>query len=337
MPMYNQGGPAAYQQNQQGRQDDQFRQILQMMMMGMQQKQQQGQYADKMKQQQIENTRADETLALDERNIASLEASRNRPQSPTEGEVKRQAIMNNPNFTPEQRERLLSGLDMYDPLELEEEKLKLKSQYGTEGDKNYRDRYAHYKKFFPDADAALLAGGNLPISMIEDREAAKQTRIDKQLAEVERSVAAGETTREEGNRRRAEISGRGTQYYESESDRVKSRISSVTETGKLYQAAFSAYKASKEPEKLAKEYRQNMGVYVEFPKEYTQAKINIDKNIATPNEIAMYETLEYLYSYIDREGDLDDLPFGLVDGMHSPTVLKFRRLYQKKYNPKTYK
>ena len=81
MPMYNQGGPAAYQQNQQGRQDDQFRQILQMMMMGMQQKTQQGQYADQMKQQQLSNEMAEKNYALDERNIASQEAYRNRPQT----------------------------------------------------------------------------------------------------------------------------------------------------------------------------------------------------------------------------------------------------------------
>jgi len=81
MPMYNQDGPAAYQQNQQGRQDDQFRQILQMMMMGMQQKTQQGQYADQMKQQQLSNEMAEKNYALDERNIASQEAYRNRPQT----------------------------------------------------------------------------------------------------------------------------------------------------------------------------------------------------------------------------------------------------------------
>ena len=64
MPMYNTGGPAEYAQNQQGRQDDQFRQILQMMMMGMQQKQQQGQYADQMKQQQLENQMKTEQLDI---------------------------------------------------------------------------------------------------------------------------------------------------------------------------------------------------------------------------------------------------------------------------------
>ena len=64
MPIYNEGGPAAYAQSQQSRQDDQFRQLLQMMMIGMQQKTQQGQYFDQMRQQQIENLREDEKLRL---------------------------------------------------------------------------------------------------------------------------------------------------------------------------------------------------------------------------------------------------------------------------------
>ena len=67
MPIYNEGGPAAYAQSQQSRQDDQFRQLLQMMMMGMQQKTQQGQYSDEMRQQALENLRKDEELVLERR------------------------------------------------------------------------------------------------------------------------------------------------------------------------------------------------------------------------------------------------------------------------------
>jgi len=66
MPIYNEGGPAAYAQTQQSRQDDQFRQLLQMMMMGMQQKTQQGQYSDQMRQQELENLRAGEKFKFEQ-------------------------------------------------------------------------------------------------------------------------------------------------------------------------------------------------------------------------------------------------------------------------------
>ena len=73
MPIYNEGGPAAYAQTQQSRQDDQFRQLLQMMMMGIQQKTQQGQYSDKMRQQALENQRKEIELGLERRRTESGE------------------------------------------------------------------------------------------------------------------------------------------------------------------------------------------------------------------------------------------------------------------------
>jgi len=329
--------PAEYSMRQQSRRDDMMRNILNMFMQKKQFEMQDRRYQDQTEQQKFQNEMSQKKYELDAKEAEDRGNYYNRPQSESLPLVKLRAVMTDPNYTPEQKRRYLATGSLEDPITEFEEKEKIKSKYNKSTDTFQSKIDALGGGNYTEDEKALLAMGIMPNKMLGEREDIKTSRLRQQATLINERYNKGEISGKEREEELSILSGRGAQYYESESSKAKARISSVTETGKLYQSALGAYKASKEPEKLSKEYRQNMGIFVEFPKEYTMAKINTDKGIASESEISKLATLEYLYSYMDRGGDLDDLSFEMVKGMDNATVLRFRRMYQKKYNPETYK
>jgi len=337
---YPDGGPGAYAQNQQGRQDDQFREILKMMMMGMQQKQQQGQYQDQMKQQQLENAMKEKEYALDERNVASNEAFRNRPRAVTESEAKRQAIMSNPNFSDEQKNRLLSGLDLYDPIEktkLEEEaRLSLR---GQDKSREEGERRARYKALgWSDEDIELAMSNQTPTSVLSKREEIKRDADVKKIARIK---ADPNLTGEQKERLIMGVYGQSGAWEWSERD-AKKEWAHAAELGDVsYKAArkgLSEVKpGTKEYNKRVRAYRDS-GVYAELPKQYTIIATRASKSVANKHEMRVMSTLGYLYNVIDSGGSIDDIPkdflrnkIGDAEEFDEGTIRDFFRVYSEEF------
>jgi len=326
---------------QQSRRDDMMRNILNMFMQKKQFEMQDRRYQDQTEQQKFQNKMAEKKYELDAKEAEDRGNYYNRPQPETEGSARRRAIMNNPNLSDDKKQRLLSGLDLYDPLELERGKAKIKSEFGTEGDKNWNDRFNHFmgvgntKK-----DSALLASGITPTSLFRDREEARISAPEQKIESINERFNAGEITPQKRDELISIAQGQSSSYYESERDKKKRRAESATNVNKAYLSAVgvaSKYKPnSKDYVDIDKTFR-DAGIYIGMPKSYSLAKNRVEQGVADETEMLMVSTLDYMYDFMERGGSLDDFPIEQAEGMDKPTVLLFRRKYQQKYGGREYR
>ena len=335
MPIYNEGGPAAYAQGQQSRQDDQFRQLLQMMMMGMQQKTQQGQYSDEMRQQALENQRKEIELGLERRRTESgelgaqarMETAR-RPEKTTLGDMQLAAILNDPNTSAGQKRNLIIYKDTLSPSDRAMETSRLKKE-GEETDRVSEESRLR-KLGLSDMDVALMMRGQTPLVVTQGREDIQQDSTQRKVAAIDADPNLTDRQKEE---RKAILHGLGPAYYQTERDKSKEKITTVSETGRMFQggmAALAVIGDKKGKQRFIDDYKKT-GVFLDLPKRYTEASINASKGIASPAEMEMETTRAYLQDWVDRELDLEDIPKNVLRQLpHKATVMLFFSKYSQK-------
>ena len=338
---YPNGGPGAYQQQQQARGDDDFRSLLQMMMMGMQQKNQERRYQDTLTQQKTANELSRKKYELDVKEAGDRgeyyrgQVERwNKPEAPDKWSVQVRAVLDDPSLTQQEKMRFVQtgGKFMSD-----KERFKME-QEAKRGDPDWERRYSFFARNHSPEDSAMMASGMTPPSVTGERKTAEIKATTDAIAGIDALEKSGKISPEQAERERAVAGGTASQYYTNKRSEQTRRSDSVVQSNKAYQNSMLALSKMDEKERpdMSQKFR-SMGVYTDFPKKYTTAAMNIEKGVATKEEVDMMATLDYLYGYMDRGGDLDDLSFKMVEGMDNATVLRFRRMYQKKYNPETYK
>jgi len=334
--------PAEYTMHQQSRRDDMMRNLLNMFLQKKQFDVQDRRYQDQLSQQQKENEFAEKRIETSGRfadiQEKQLAWEQNKPRVPTAAEIKRQDIANNPYLSNKERWLLTTTGSIYTP----EEKIRMEEgvRSGTrrqeDADKFNRGIEVAKSLGLPENEWPLFASGKDTPSLITAKEEAKLGALDRAISSIEDSYAKGDITKGERDRRIAIKQGLGTNYYESESDKANAKRGAVTESNKLYGMAMKSFTEGGRKQKDIPDYL-SQGVYVDLPKHYTTARLNVDKDVASQEDKDMVSTADYLYDYLSRGGSLDDFPYEMAEGMHMPTVLLFRRKYQKKYGGREYK
>ena len=294
---------------QQSRRDDMMRNILNMFMQKKQFEMQDRRYQDQTEQQKFQNKMAEKNLSLNERNVASNEAWRNRPEKPTEWQTRLNAVKNNPNYTPEQIQRFEATGNLDDPnrkvAEQEEIRLRIRGIYEEKKKEKERSRYKGLG--WSDEDVELAMSNITPTIVLSKRE---QLKIDKDVKNIQRIKDDPTLTGKTKERLIAHVYGESGAWEWSERDTEKERARAVEIADISYKAARQGVAeqkpGTKEYEKRVSAYRDS-GVYVELPKQYTTIATRSSKGVANPGEMKIMTTLEYFYNVIDSGGNIDDL------------------------------